>query len=84
MVCSYCFSFIDLPVALVDCRVEGCPSRLHHVCQGRYVDMNDINIDGGERKICHDCVDEIWVHDKLETLKKLGDSTVYWTEESDE
>ena len=40
MVCSYRSSCLDLTVALVYCQVGGCPLRLHHVCQGEYVDMN--------------------------------------------
>ena len=46
-------------MALFDCQVEVCPLILHHVCQGGYVDMNDIDIDGGKRKICRNCVDKI-------------------------
>ena len=79
MVCSYRYSCIYLPVALVDFQVEGCPSFLHHVCQGGGVAMNEINLDGGERKICRDCVDKIWGREKSDTLKKVGNSTVYRT-----
>ena len=46
--------------------------------------MHEINIDGGERKICRDCVDNIQGRGKSETLKKVGDSTVYRTEEPEE
>ena len=81
MVCSYRSFCIDLPVALVDCQVEGCFSRLHHVCQGGYVLLNDIDFDGAERKICRDCVDELRGRGKSETLEKVGDSTVYGTDE---
>ena len=59
MVCYHCSSFLYLPVALVDCQVEGCPSRLHHICQGGYVVWNYIDFDGAERNICYDCVDEL-------------------------
>ena len=83
MVCSYRSSCIDLPVALVDCWVEGFPSRFHHVYQGGYVAMNEINLDGGERNICHDCVEEIRGRGKSETLKMVGYSTVYGTDESE-
>ena len=76
MVCSYRSYFIDLPVSLVDFQVEGFLSRLHHVCQEEYMDMNGIDLDGGERKNCRDCVDKIWVRGKSETLKKVGDITV--------
>ena len=48
MVCYYGSSCIDLPMALVDCHMEGCASRLHHVCQGGYVDMHEIDLDGAE------------------------------------
>ena len=46
--------------------------------------MNEIDIDRGERKICRNCVDEIRVRGKSETLKKAGDITVYGTDESEE
>ena len=84
MVCSYHYSCLDLPVALVDCQVEGCPLRLHRDCQGEYVILNNIDFDGVERKIFCDCVDKIRGRGKSETLKKVGDSTVYGTEESEE
>ena len=42
--------------------------------------MNEVDIDGGERKISHDCVDEIRGWGKSETLKKVGDSTMYRTD----
>ena len=44
---------------LDDCQAEDSPLRLHHVCQGVYVVLNDIYFYGGERKICHSCVDKI-------------------------
>ena len=71
MVCSYRSSCLDLPVALVDCMVEGCASRLHHVCQGGYVAMHEIDIGRAERKICCDFVDEIWVGDKPEQIEEV-------------
>ena len=64
-------------MALVDCQVEGCASRLHPVCQGGYVAMHEIDIDGAERNICCDFVDEIWMLGKPEKLKKVVHSTVY-------
>ena len=67
-------------MALVDFQVEGCPLRLHHVCQGGYVVLNDIDFDGEERKICRNCVDKIWGRGKSETLKKVRDITVYRAE----
>ena len=51
MVCSYGSYCLDLPVALVDCRVEGCPSCLHQICQGGFVVLNYIDFDGAERNI---------------------------------
>ena len=84
MVCYYRYSCLDLPVALVDSQVEGCPSRLHHISQGEYVAMNEIDRDGGEWNISRDYVDKIWGHGKSETLKKVGESTVYGTEASGE
>ena len=67
-------------MALVDFHVEGYPLRLYHVYQGGYVAMNEIDLDGGERKIFCDCVDKIQGQGKSETLKKVGDSTVYGTD----
>ena len=46
--------------------------------------LNDIDFDGSKRKICRDCVDEIWGQDKSETLNNVGDSTVYKKEKSKE
>ena len=83
-VCSYRSSCLYLPVVLVDCQVEGHPLRSHHICQGEYVVLNDIDFDGAERKIFRDCVDAIQGKGKSETLKKVGDSTVYGTDESEE
>ena len=63
-------------MSLFDCQVEGYPFRLNHVCQGGYVVLNDIDFDGAERSraernICINCVDELWVRGKSETLKKV-------------
>ena len=49
MVYSYRYCFFDLPVGIVDCQVEGCPSRLYHVCQGEYVLLNDIDFEWSGR-----------------------------------
>ena len=59
MVRSYRYSFLDLPVALADCQTKGCEPRLHHVCQGGYVAIHDIDLNGAEQNICRDCVDQI-------------------------
>ena len=82
--CSYCYSCLDLPVALAGCQMEGCPSRLYHVWQGGYVAMNEMDLDGGERKIFRYCIDDIQGQDNSEILKKVRDSTVYGTDESEE
>ena len=84
MVCSYRSSCLDLPVALADCQMMECESRLHHLCQGEYVAMHEINLDGAELKICRDCVDKLWMGGKPEKLKKMQHSTVYRTGESEE
>ena len=76
----YCYSCIDLPVALVDCKVEGFHLRLNHVYQGEYVLLNYIDFDEAERNIFRDCVDKIKGQGKSETLKKVGDSTMYGTD----
>ena len=59
MVCSYRSSCLDLSVALVDCQMKGRELRLHHVCQGEYVAMHDIELDGVERNIFPECVDDL-------------------------
>ena len=81
MVCSYHFSCLDLPVALVDCQVEVCVSRLHHIYQGGYVAIHEIDLDRAEQSIYHDCVDELWMGGKPEKLNKVGHRTVYRTDE---
>ena len=77
MACSYRSSFIGLPVALVDCQMKGRESRLHHVCQGEYVDMHEIEIDGSERKIFRECIDDLRMGGKCEKSKMMQDRTVY-------
>ena len=76
MVRSYHSSCINLPVALVDCQVEGCAARLYHVYQGEHVAMHDINIYGSEWNICFNYVDELRMGDKPDKLKKVGHITV--------
>ena len=83
MMCSYCYYFFDLPVALFDCHMEGCASFLHHVCQGEFVAMHEIYLDGSGRDICRDCVDNLPMGGKPEKLKKVVHSTVYRREESE-
>ena len=46
--------------------------------------MHEINIDGSERKICHNYVDKLWMGGKPDKLKNVGQSTVYRTEEPEE
>ena len=83
MVCSYCYTCLELPVALVGFQMKGCESRLHHVCQGGYVDMHTIDLDRAERNIFHNFVDELWMGGKPEKLKNLQHITVYSTHESE-
>ena len=66
MVCSYCSSCLDLPVALVDFQMKGFELRLQHVCQGGYVAMHEINIDGAEQNICRECIDDLRMGGKPE------------------
>ena len=84
MVCSYRSSCIDSPLALVDFQMKRCELRSRHVYQGEYVAMHEINIDGAERKICHNCVDELWMGGKPKKLKKVQHSTVYRMEKLEE
>ena len=46
--------------------------------------MHAINIDRAEFKICHNCVDEIWMGGKSKKLKMVQHSTVYRTDELEE
>ena len=71
MVCSYCFSCLELSVALVDFQMKGFELHLRHVCQGNYVPMHEIDLDGAERKIFCNCDDKLWMGDKPEKLKKV-------------
>ena len=81
MVCSYRSYCLDLPVALVCCQMKGCESRFHHVCQGDYMAMHKIDLDGADLNICRDCVDKLWMGGKPRKLKKVQHSTVYRTDE---
>ena len=84
IVCSYYSSYLDLPVALVDCQMKGCESHMHHVCKGGYETMHEIELDRAEFKICHNCIDELWMGGKPNKLKMVQNSNVYRTEESEE
>ena len=84
LVCSYRSSCLDLNVAIFDCQMKGCELRLHHVFQGGYVDMHAIDIEGAEWKICHNCVDEIWMGGKPKKLKKVQHITLYRMDESED
>ena len=64
--------------------MKGCELRLHHVFQGGYVAMYEIDLDGAELKIFLDCVDELWMGGKPEKLKKVGHITVLRTDELEE
>ena len=46
--------------------------------------MHDIKLDGAERRICRNCVDDLRMGGKPEKLNKLGHRTVYRREESEE
>ena len=63
-------------MALVDCEMKGCESRLHHVCQGMYVAMHEIDLDGAELRICCECVDKLCMGGKPDKLNKVQHSTV--------
>ena len=76
MVCSYRSSYLDLPMALVDCQMKGRESRLHHVYQGGYVAMHAIDLDRAEFKIFQNCVDELWMGGKPKKFKMVQHSTV--------
>ena len=69
---------------LVDCQTKVCESRLHHVYQGEYVNTHEIYLDREERKICCNCVDDLWIGGKPDKLKKVQHSTVYRMDESEE
>ena len=84
MLCSYCYYCLNLAVALVDFQVEGCVSRLRQVWQEGYVAMHVIDLDGAERKILHDFVDELWMGGKPDKSKKVGHITVYRVDKLEE
>ena len=84
MVGTYRSSCLGLPVTLVDCQMKGCESRLHHVCQGEYVDMHEIKLDGSERKICRECIDDLRMGGNFEKSKMMQVSTVYRMNELEE
>ena len=46
--------------------------------------LNYIDFDGEERKIFRDFVDKLWGWVKSEIPKKVGDITVYISDESEE
>ena len=46
--------------------------------------MHEINLDGAERKICCECVDNLWMGGKPKKLKMVQHSTVYRTDKSEE
>ena len=71
MVCSYHSSCLYLPVALVGFQVEGYTSCLHHVCQGGYVSMHEIDIDRSGRNIFRDYVDNLQMGGKPDKYKKV-------------
>ena len=74
--CYYRSSCLDLPLVLVDCKVEGLPLRLYHVWKEEYVLLNDIYFEGMEWNIFRDCVDKIGSGGKSDKFKKVGYRTV--------
>ena len=46
--------------------------------------MNQIDLDGAEQKICHNCVDKLWMGGKPDKLKKVQYSNMYRTDEQEE
>ena len=44
--------------------------------------MHAIYLEGTERKICHTCVDGIWMGGNPKKLKKVKHRSVYRTDES--
>ena len=56
-------------MALVDCQMKGCESRLHHIYQGGYVAMHEIELDESEEKICRECIDDLWMGGKFENRR---------------
>ena len=46
--------------------------------------MYEIDVDGAERKICHNCVNEIWMGGKPEKLNNVQHSTLYKMDELEE
>ena len=51
---------------------------------GGYMDMHEIELDGADRKVCRNCVDELRMGGKTGKSKKVGQSTVYRKDESEE
>ena len=39
--------------------------------------MHEIELDGSERKICRECIEDLRMGGKFEKLKMMQDSTVY-------
>ena len=48
------------------------------------MDVDEIDIDGAERKLFCNCFDKIWMGGKPEKLKKVQYITMYRTDESEE
>ena len=44
--------------------------------RGGYVAMHEIELDGLERNICRECIEELLMRDKSEKSKMMQDSTV--------
>ena len=48
------------------------------------MNMREIELDGVERKICRECIDDLRMGGKPEKLKMVQHSTVYRTDELEE
>ena len=51
-----------------------------HICQGGYVAMHEIELDGLEQNIFCNCVDGLWMGGKPDKSKEVEHSTVYRTD----
>ena len=49
--------------------------------RGGGVAMHEIKLDGSERNICRECIDDLWMGGNFEKSKMMQDSTVYRMDE---
>ena len=70
---------------IIDCQMEGRPSRLYHVFQGEYVILNYINFDRGIKTFVAIILMSLGGGmSKSDKLEKLGDRNVSRSIELDE